>query len=189
MAAASIEPKLGVFRPVNRKRHRVRLKKKPRPFGAHRARGSYARRQARPASVCDRSITKHGCTLVGPPKAEALGLGCVERLRELRLASLCGVAQPWRTSQVDRSCPTTLQRAAKSLVSPPCGSVQVTARERMKRMSAARALAPQGQDLPPPSCRSRRPRAHRCRSSLITTVPVGRSPRFQASASRTPTLK
>jgi endonuclease YncB( thermonuclease family) len=35
-------------------------------------------------------------------------------------APFCGVAQPWRTSQIDRSYPTTLQRAAKSLVAPPC---------------------------------------------------------------------
>src|SRR5262249_16831633 len=63
-------------------------------------------------------------------------------------ASFRGVAQPWRTSQVDRSCPTTLHRAAKSLASPPGGSVQLTARERMKRVSAARALAPQGQEAP-----------------------------------------
>jgi hypothetical protein len=41
----------------------------------------------------------------------------------------------------------TLQRAAKSLLAVPCGTAQVTARERMKRVSAARALAPQGQVL------------------------------------------
>ena len=43
-------------------------------------------------------------------------------------APTCGVAQPWRTSQVERSWLMTLHRAANSFDSRPGARVQATAR-------------------------------------------------------------
>ena len=59
-----------------------------------------------------------------------------------------GSAQPWRTIQVERSAPATEQRATTSFCALCFGSSQVTARERINRVRADLAAAPQGHDLP-----------------------------------------
>src|ERR1700687_3226962 len=59
-----------------------------------------------------------------------------------------GSAQPWRTIQVERPVPATVQRAAKSFCSPLLGSSHVTARVRIRCVSAPRAAAPHRQGLP-----------------------------------------
>ena len=82
----------------------------------------------------------------------------------------------------------TLQRAAKSLAAAPVGTVQVTARERMKRVSAARAFAPQGHVLPLSALQVSSASCVSMPSSLITTASVG-GPASSVPASSTFTLK
>jgi hypothetical protein len=101
-----------------------------------------------------------------------------------------GVAQPWRTSHADRSWPMTLQRAANSGTSPPGGSVQVTARVRMRWMRAPRARVPQGQMVPSPFLQvSSAFRAATPSRRITTTVSGLGKPASSVPASRTFTLK
>ena len=74
----------------------------------------------------------------------------------------CGVAQPRRTSQAERSWSMTLQRAAKSLLAVPWGTAQVTARERMKRVAPPAPWHRRARSWRFSSCRSRRLRRYRC---------------------------
>jgi len=81
-----------------------------------------------------------------------------------------------RTIHVERSAPATEQRAANSFCSLPLGRSQVTARERISRVNAALAAAPQDHALPPAPLQVASAPRTAMPDSLMTTPPETSEP-------------